>query len=332
MSIIETPHGASTPNQDDTSGQSSSNENQAAEPTQPLIRGVTSNSPATSPVRIHHCIDWLAYTVPYEIGYEAAFFPHEALALTGEVLPHNIQGYDTRLALTQGSVSLHSRYPQHKICVQFTGTDLYWLGKGGVNPLALLHYVPAVGGHMTRLDFAVDYFGPSFPLELREAWEAGSLKTPAHACETRSKAKRNKRQEPANSTYIGSHTSERMLRCYDKAAQMNAQGPWTRIELVSKKGYSNRLGEAMIAQGIGAAGKQAIRNFIHCEVEWFNRAVTGPSVYIAAEPAQQHDTKRWLLEDVLPIFVKEVQKEAEEGDSELRDTYLRALYELGDQY
>ena len=89
---------------------------------------------------------------------------------------------------------------------------------------------------------------------------------------------------------------------------MNAQGPWTRIELVCKQGYGNRLGEAMIAQGIEAAGKQAIRNFIHCEVEWFNRAVTGPSVYIAAEPAEQHDTKRWLLRTYSPSSSKRFKR------------------------
>ena len=312
---------------ENTPGQNGSDQNHEVGQTASLIRGVTPNSQSALHARIHHSLDWLTYTVPYDVGYESAFPQHEALALTGELLP-NIKGYNTQLSLTHGSVSFHTDYPQHRICVQFTGQDLRLLRNAGVDLRKLLYYALGDGGRITRLDFAVDYHRPSSPRDLFEAWAAKTLWTPAHQCKFMQDMDRRKgEQEPAYTTYFGSNTSGRMLRCYDKAAQVKVSGPWTRIELVSRKERADRLGRAMCREDIGLVGKQAIRSFVRCEVVWFNDALTGPSVYIPAEPPQEHNTKRWLLELVLPTLVKEVQKGAAEGDVEVRDKYLKALHE-----
>jgi hypothetical protein len=312
---------------ENTPGQNGSDQNHGVGQTAALIRGVTPDSRPAPHARIHHSLDWLTYTVPYEIGYEEAFPRHEALALTGEVLP-NIKGYNTRLSLTHGSVSFHTDYPQQKICVQFTGQDLRLLRNAGVDLRNLLYYALGNGGWITRLDFVVDYYDPSSPRDLYQAWGDKTLRTPAHQCQfILAEDRREGEQEPAYTTYFGSNTSGRMLRCYDKAAQMKVCGPWTRIELVSRKERADRLGRAMCREDIGLVGKQAIRGFVQCKVAWFNDALTGPSVYIPAEPPKEHNTKRWLLDLVLPTLVKEVHKGAAEGDVEVRDKYLKALHE-----
>src|SRR5690606_24422821 len=107
-----------------------------------------------------------------------------------------------------------------------------------------------------------------------------------------------------HSSYFGSNQSKRMLRCYDKAYQARVPGPWTRTELVMRHGYGNRVADAMVKDDIEAAGKQAIREFIQCDIDWFNRALTGPSVYIQTPPPLKHDSAAWLLVHVLPTFRK----------------------------
>jgi hypothetical protein len=294
-----------------------------------LTRGVTPQpsdppAPGDKP-RIEHCIHWLTYTVPYEVGYENAFLPHKALYLTGEVLP-NIQGYNVRLALTYGSVSFHTQHPENKICVRLQGEDLQGARAAGVDVSDLLAYALGLGATITWLDFAVDYHGPSSPAELNEAWESGLVKAPTkyHKFEY-SGVLVNGECQKAYTMYIGSEASQRSLRCYDKAAESNSQGPWTRIELVARKEYATRLVQAMLNEGIGEAGKQAIRDFVQCDIAWFNEAITGLSVYIEPSHRKNHKTIRWLLTQVLSPFHRTLVEEAIRGETEVRDAFQRAL-------
>ena len=293
-----------------------------------LIREVTpdpiTQNSAAEP-RITHCIDWLTYTVPTDMGLEYTFPHHKSLSLTGEVL-RNITGYNRRFALTHGSVSFHTERPQQKKCVQFQGRDLRNLRLAGLDITDLLVYALECKATITRLDFAVDYYGPSSPLELNTAWENGLVKTNTkrhwfgYSCEQGKEGLMK-----AYTMYLGSRKSPKQLRCYDKAAQLEVLGPWTRIELVTKTGYGTRLAQAMVSQGIGCAGKQAIRKYVQCDLAWFNEAVNGPSVYIEPGHRKDTDTRGWLLTQVLPILVRELQEEAAEGRSDIREAFLKAL-------
>jgi hypothetical protein len=293
-----------------------------------LTRGVTAQEDPSSPAEpplVSHCLDWLTYTVPREVGLERAFLQHPALAITGEILP-NIKGYDRHIAMTYGSISFHTRHPEHKICVLFRGKDLREARAAGVNVDHILADALAKQATITRLDFAVDYHGPSSPLELNEAVEMGLVKVPTRHHEYRYSCDRVKGEaRKAHTVYLGSQSSERRLRCYDKAAQLKVSGPWTRIELVVQKGYGNRLAKAMVQEGIGAAGKQALREFIQCNLGWFNHALNGPSLYIEAAERSERDVKRWLLTQVLPTFAREVARGAVNGDFEVRDAFRQAI-------
>jgi hypothetical protein len=272
-----------------------------------------------------HSIDWFAYSVPFDLGIENAFPRHGGLFLTERRLS-NRKGYDTCFALSHGSASYHSLYPQQKIGVQFMGRDLAHLRAMGLDIAELIAYALSNNGEITRLDFAIDYFGPASPRDLYLAWEAKELRTLARQCLFMLSSDRTKEEQgEAYTTYLGSNSSERMLRCYDKAAQLNVSGPWTRAELVARKGYGNRVAKAMLQEGVGAAGKQAIRDFVQCNIDWFNEATTGPSVDIDPAPPSQSDTGAWLAGFVLPILLKEIDEALAVGDMTLWKTYMDAL-------
>lgn len=286
---------------------------------------------AQSEPRVEHLIDWLTYTVPHNVGLHNAFFQHAALYNTGEVIrkmdPWNVRGYTRRLALSHGTLNFHPERPEQKICVQFTGRDLYYLRNAGIDLRDLLQHALDHDAHISRMDFAVDYYGPSSPLDLQEAFLAKELK---------SAAKRDVRFilgcdlykgeiTETYSSYFGSNQSRRMLRCYDKAYQVGVPGPWTRAELVMRDGYGNRVADAMVKDGVDAAGKQAIREFIQCDIDWFNRSVTGPSVYIQAPPPPERDSAAWLLVQVLPTFRKVVIAQAAEQNFEVLNAYRNVI-------
>lgn len=300
--------------------------NQPPGETEALIRGVTHTIPCNdqSP-RTRHCIDWLTYTVPMDVGIHNAFLPHQELSLMGEVLS-NHKGYDTTLALTHGNLSFHTCYPQHKICVSFSGAALSRLVARNVPLIDLLGYALELGGKITRLDFALDYFGPSSPKDLYDAWKQRALRTLAREVTRVQNDKHTKAGDTeAHTTYIGSRSSERFLCCYDKAAQTRSTDLWTRLELHSNRSWGQRLGNAMLEHGVANAGKQAVRDFVRCDIPWFVEATSGPSVYIPPIEEPESHRKDWLLETILPLLCQEVEAGASLGDYEVRDAYLAAL-------
>lgn len=293
----------------------------AVNPTPDSPKTPSSEGNALHQPRVEHLIDWLTYTVPRDVPLEEALLPHDALYITGEVLP-NIKGYNVRLALTHGSISYHTEYPEHKLCIQFTGSDLWNLRKNGVNLNEMLKYGRQVlNANVTRLDYAVDWHADNSPLDLFRAWRDGQLRTEARHCTLDWGCEKSKGElQDAYTVYFGKNKSKRRLRIYDKAAQLNVPGPWVRSELIMRDGFGNQVADAMIREGIAEAGNQAIRDFIECDIDWFNQAIRGPSVYIQTPPPKEHDTDQWFI-DILPTFIQRLDEGIETGNYRVFDAY-----------
>lgn len=277
--------------------------------------------------RIEHLIDWIAYTVPTPVGIPNAFLPHPALSFADDGEIHRSthvrsQGYDTIIPLNHGRVSINSTHPEFKILVQHTGRDLWELHQEGVELETLLDYALRKKAKITRMDFAVDYHGPASPLDLFKARQEHRLRSAAkkrYVLHTSYEESKGEVRE-ALTFELGSRTSPRWTRCYDKAGQLGVPGPWTRTELVMRDGYGNRVAEAMIHDGIGPAGKQALRKFIYDhDIPWLHEALDGPSVYIETPPPPLHDTDAWLFNQIIPILSKALLEEAVTGKSPLYD-------------
>lgn len=277
---------------------------------------------APSAPRTTHLIDWLTYTVPWNSDLSAALFPHDALFITGEPL-ENIKGYNTSLGLSHGRISYHTEHPENKTCVQLGGADLWHLRQAGIDLRELLAYVyQTLNATITRLDYAVDWYGEGDPWDLYYSWKANQLHTLAKRAYVKMEAyKVDGVTREIPTIYLGSGKSNRMLRCYDKAAQLGVPGPRIRIELVLRDKLANLVVKAMIQDGIGPTGNQAIRHHVQGDIAWFNQAISGPSIYIETPPPKERDPKRWLLSNVLPTFERTLESDAAVGDFEVFDAY-----------
>lgn len=291
-----------------------------------MTKGTRSTTNADRSVSIHHRLDWVTYTVPYEVGYQNAFLPHSALSCTGEKVA-NHKGYDTTLKLTHGRVSFHTLFPAQKISVSFKGSELGYLVAESVLLDDLLRYALDIGGKFTRLDFALDYFGSSSAYELQTAWDQRLLRTAAREVTSTKNTRRTSAGDIVGyTTYIGSQRSERYVCCYDKGVKEGKAEPWTRIELRTSKSWGQRLGKAMVASGIAEAGKQLIRDYIQCDIPWFVEATTGASVPVQPLDDDESNPRGWLMDMVLPILRRELEEEALEGGRELREAYRDAVW------
>lgn len=106
--------------------------------------------------------------------------------------------------------------------------------------------------------------------------------------------------------YIGSRTSERMLRFYDKAGQQNIPIDWLRVELECKGGVAHRIVEVYLHDYRAVVSE--ITEFIGLPTSPLTGVLCKISAGITAErvlkPAVVTDRVKWLSGQVLQSFTK----------------------------
>jgi hypothetical protein len=304
-------------------------------------RGVTETLPPSFPPA-EAGLDWLQYSVPWPRDVREwpreesevreligrALPPCDALELSGEIL-RPLHGYNAGMGLSFGRVFWHSDNRRQHIGVLFTGDDMRTAISVMLPHQQMLSWVLARARKIARLDFALDVHDPrAEPRDLLHLWKRGYVGTHAHVVQERVtwSATRERGLVSAPTVYFGRGDSERMLRVYDKAAQMGETGHWVRVELQTRHDQSMAMARAMQSAGIPAAGRQAIRSFVSCpKLEWYSMALVGPVVGMAPVGRRETNSDRWLRVVALPALMRATADYAEGGDWSLYDTIDREM-------
>lgn len=106
--------------------------------------------------------------------------------------------------------------------------------------------------------------------------------------------------------YIGSRTSERMLRFYDKGGEQNIQIDWVRVELECKGGNAQRIMEVYLHDYRAVVAE--ITEFINTPTSSLARVLCkigeGAVIERIRPPAVVTDRIKWLSGQVLQSFTK----------------------------
>lgn len=186
--------------------------------------------------------------------------------------------------------------------VVFAGDDMLTvrslLDKSGEEFLARMR---AMARNVTRLDFCTN-IDAGHPDELLREWKAGRVK----AYGKKPWKVENFEDQPGYTLYFGKPTSDKMLRCYDKAAALQLQGGvWTRIELQITGKPAEGIVTDMCSKGVKVVGKQAIRDFVKApKLRWWQDALDGDEVELLLTPGKQTDFMKWLHQQVGPAILK----------------------------
>jgi hypothetical protein len=186
--------------------------------------------------------------------------------------------------------------------VVFAGDDMLTvrnlLDKSGEEFLARMN---APARNVTRIDFCTN-IDAGHPDELLKEWQAGRVKSYGK----KPWRVENFEDQPGYTLYFGKPQSDKMLRCYDKAAALQLPGGvWTRIELQLTGKPAAGIVSDMCQKGVKVVGKQAIRDFVKApKLEWWRDALEGEEVELLLTPAKQTDFMKWLHEQVRPAVLK----------------------------
>ena len=218
-----------------------------AEPNPPLPRGVevASTEIASSPFTLS--FDWLTWTLPAASVEEVA---HE-LGGKWQRCKGGFRGY--LMSWTNGCGRLAYGVPQRpsEVSVDLPGGIVCTWQPGKVHHV--LSRVLAKGGHLTRIDCALDDRRNLVSLEaVRKAIEDGQFVTRAKRANSMKTHNASTWLLEGETLYLGSPASETRLRIYDKSLQLKLKGycDWsqygTRWELQLRKARAQALGRELV--------------------------------------------------------------------------------------
>lgn len=267
-------------------------------------------------------VDWLSFTVRWERLRRNDWLTHDAQAVSvGRLLETDapfkrdipLHGYeDCWLSEALGSARVMVGRPGSDmgVHVQLPGQAL---GRLGVEKA--LRICRELGGSVSRIDIAIDCKGQSDAADVYGSHLAKSMITRAQKVNMFVGS-------DGVTVYVGSRTSERFLRVYDKAAQTKTKGNWTRVEMECKGERAKYIASYVATQGMDGIGS-LIRDFVSCPmVDWYEDALTRVNVAIGKPQAKKlTDTRAWLL----GVVAKTLARETKGDDAFLGEFVARVL-------
>ena len=249
-------------------------------------------------------IDWLAFSLPYierspdDIPYARDF------AETFRAVPPR-RGY-TRAIEFENKVRMdwHPDQPRQGVGFVYTGEALRRTRLSGTSDRFLVNMITKLGASFSRIDIAVNIALPDASAEsLREEFDQGRAITGAKAYTFIEGGGTKK----GSTFYLGSRTSERMLRFYNKAAQMGMDGiTWWRAELEMKGRHAQEWAKSFKGVETHHHIKGAIRSFVDFTSSmWWVEAMSGDEYTGQLRlPRTESNTMKWLQQQVLPALQK----------------------------
>jgi hypothetical protein len=270
-------------------------------------------------------IDWLSYTIhwnqePLQRFRKAFNLERIATALTNDPGPWLVQAGRQHYPFVVSSASspalcVMATEPDHSM-----GIHVSWGGSalGIVNPRAILRNALAMGANVTRIDLAIDsprWLDLAFMKQLLDQNEAVTKARDWNLITGRS----------GQTLYVGSRTSEKFLRIYDKAAEQRVDGHWYRIELECKGDYARGVALHVDGAGYEYFG-DIIKGFCDwpTEEQWASITASPTLLEGIPRPEKRRDTFAWLMKTVAPSVAKLLVDDHEKFVTFLRSVYTHA--------
>ncbi len=222
----------------------------------------------------------------------------------GELGDYAPFGYARSFRTTYGQLFDNPDNARLGVCYQVSGTGLQQMYSDGLTEADILKQLCSRQVKFTRLDYAFDVIDnaeatPRSVYDYLMSYNSRNLQTRF----IRSNTPRSEIQN-ADTCYLGSRRSSRMLRVYDKAKELRQSGLWTRIELELKRKRANLV--AYSASGDVRSQVVAEINAM-CDwsaLVWFSDAIGDTSASSVKIPEPVAQPEKFFDETVLPWLKK----------------------------
>lgn len=257
---------------------------------------------------VHFTIDWISATFePYQakrfgkhLGY-GAYLADVAVAPT--------RGYNKAVELESGlRINWHTERDDMGVHFTLSGSTLRWYYAKGLTWYDMLTLIKKHKGRTSRVDLAFDLLDSG----LRQAHL-----TKGNLLSYKGKGRTPRilpvgTQEDGWTVYVGSRSSDKYLRIYDKGKEQREENSdYVRIELETKGEIAHAVGWQFPELGQSDAIRMAqtlisdMANFNHAS---YQTALRTERVELAAPQGRERDTFGWLMKVCAPALAKEIAK------------------------
>ena len=260
---------------------------------------------------VYFALDWVRFTYDINTPLESVWQGHPCF----EPDPRSVTtmpAYNTTMTLRCGRIDWHSERPENKRMMTMTGEDLTRARAMGLNErMMLCHFFDQPDVHFTRVDIAADLYGGERKNLISLYNAVLSEKAVCRAKRIHKIESHNQKGEDlGKSVYIGSRTSETMMRVYDKARETKMlDTEWTRVELELKNRQADAAAWAISLHGSEKVFRDMATRYLNSTgVAWYEallRDLDAPR--LVEEPGRKiTNFERWVREVCLPAIQKAV--------------------------
>ena len=249
-------------------------------------------------------IDWLTVTFPLDLN---GFWPKN-VAIEPQALSKEIPSrrpYNQGVQVGQAKIYWHDQHPEFRVMVVLDGQALAEMRSRNIHDEYLREWIKKHDGKISRVDFAADIFdaGAHAP-DIYHAWECDQIMTTS---QTVSLIVTGKKAMGGATTYIGSRSSERMIRVYDKGKQQGTKLDWTRVEIELKGQRAHQVLDMTTDMDAQTVLLNVLRDIIEwSDVDWLENlwADKYEEVEIEKLGRPETDHERWIRTVCLPAIEK----------------------------
>lgn len=265
-------------------------------------------------------IDWLTVTFPYP---KDNFFPHKLAPEDGRPKKQSsARPYTEAVRVGDATIHWHPEHPEFRVMVRLDGEALRNMRLRGVTDNVIFDWIEGNEGRVTRIDLALDLFDSGgHVLDIFHAWKCNQVATTARTVTIFSRE--GVTEDKGATVYIGSRSSEKYTRIYDKGKEQNTDLDWIRIEIELKGDRAVLAVNDIKKHGKENAIMTYVRDVIEwSDVEWFEQIWGDEYELFELERVGRPETnhERWIREVCLPA----VHEAAKRGQMGVLDA-LRAI-------
>lgn len=255
----------------------------------------------------HSHLDWLQMTFP------AGFDLQHLKPFVGpwKPLEYGMLNY-TRGFKAESGARAYSDGPERMgVHLIVTGEPLQNIRETGVTDRQWAEFAQEHLGRASRVDLTVNVIDGGFTVpDVVQAWQADKIKCPARAGVEDKGVK-----APGHTLYLGSETSSRRARVYDKLAETRIKDPeafealkaaldtWVRFEVVARDERARGYMGALAFNDTEEVIRTAVRDFIKWEHPGYLAALEGPDVVLPELPRKPPAFWQWMSAQVVPAIV-----------------------------
>jgi hypothetical protein len=253
-------------------------------------------------------IDWIGATFDEYHGLRfAKKLGYKGWAADVEGVP--ARGYNKCRELETGArICWHTERKEMGVHVTLSGSVLRYYSTLGVDWHQLLKWIKEAKGRTSRVDLALDLHDSGITLK---DMHKGNL-TPYKGKGRTPKLLPVGTQEDGWTVYVGSRSSDKFLRVYDKGKEQGDKDTdYVRVELETKGEIAHAVGHEFpnLPQGECISMAQTlIRGVANFDMQNWIIALESKDVHLSIPQGKERDTLGWLVKICAPALAKTIAK------------------------